>query len=137
MTIRSEWVDAWLPGCGQSNRKLYPVDGAITYPVQVQAMRFCHSTSAGATGLTRALVVKLGPERITVNCVCLGPIFPGLTTGALDANKNIYVRRHAPLRRSGRLEEITQMTLSLSLPASSHIAGATIPVAGGLMARNA
>ena len=33
----------------------------------------------GVIGLTRALAVDLGPEGITVNCICPGPIRTGLT----------------------------------------------------------
>lgn len=95
------------------------------------------AAKAGVTGLTRALAVELGPEGITVNCICPGPILTGMTQAIPDADKQTYARRRTALRRYGRPEEVAHMTLSLCLPAASFITGATIPVDGGLMARNA
>lgn len=95
------------------------------------------AAKAGVTGLTRALAVELGPEGITVNCICPGPILTGMTAGVPDADKQTFAKRRTALRRYGRPEEVAHMTLSLCLPAASYITGATIPVDGGLMARNA
>ncbi len=95
------------------------------------------AAKAGVTGLTRALAVELGPEGITVNCICPGPILTGMTANVPDDDKQTYARRRTALRRYGRPEEVAHMTLSLCLPAASYITGATIPVDGGLMARNA
>lgn len=95
------------------------------------------AAKAGVTGLTRALAVELGPQGITVNCICPGPITTGMTADVPDADKETYARRRTALRRYGRPEEVAHMTLSLCLPAASYITGATIPVDGGLMARNA
>jgi 3-oxoacyl-[acyl-carrier protein] reductase len=95
------------------------------------------AAKAGVTGLTRALAVELGKEGITVNCICPGPILTGMTDKVPDADKAVYAQRRTALRRYGRPEEVAHMTLSLCLPAASFITGATIPVDGGLMARNA
>lgn len=95
------------------------------------------AAKAGVTGLTRALAVELGPEGITVNCVCPGPILTGMTKAIPDADKQTYARRRTALRRYGAPEEVAHITVSLCMPAASFITGATIPVDGGLMARNA
>ena len=95
------------------------------------------AAKAGVTGLTRALAVELGKEGITVNCICPGPIDTGMTANVPDADKQTYAHRRTALRRYGRPEEVAHMTLSLCLPAASYITGVTIPVDGGLMARNA
>ena len=95
------------------------------------------AAKAGVTGLTRALSVELGKEGITVNCICPGPILTGMTAGIPEGDKETFAHRRTALRRYGRPEEVAQMTLSLCLPAASYITGATIPVDGGLMARNA
>jgi 3-oxoacyl-[acyl-carrier protein] reductase len=100
-----------------------------------------HSTysaaKAGVTGLTRSLAVELGPEGITVNCICPGPITTAMTDRISDEHKTIYAKRRTALRRYGAPEEVAHMTLSLCLPAASFLTGVTIPVDGGLMARNA
>ena len=100
-----------------------------------------HSTysaaKAGVTGLTRSLAVELGPEGITVNCICPGPISTAMTDRISDDHKTIYAKRRTALRRYGDPEEVAHMTLSLCLPAASFLTGAVIPVDGGLMARNA
>jgi 3-oxoacyl-[acyl-carrier protein] reductase len=95
------------------------------------------AAKAGVTGLTRALAVELGKEGITVNCICPGPINTGMTAGIAEADKATFAARRTALRRYGEPEEVAHITLSLCLPAASFITGATIPVDGGLMARNA
>jgi len=95
------------------------------------------AAKAAVTGLTRALAVELGPEGITVNCICPGPILTGMTEAIPDADRQTFAKRRTALRRYGRPEEVAHMTLSLCLPAASFITGTTIPVDGGLMARNA
>ncbi len=95
------------------------------------------AAKAGVTGLTRALAVELGKEGITVNAICPGPIATGMTEKVSDADKAVYAHRRTALRRYGQPEEVAHMTLSLCLPAASYITGVTIPVDGGLMARNA
>ena len=95
------------------------------------------AAKAGVTGLTRALAVELGREGITVNCICPGPIATAMTAAIPDADKATFARRRTALGRYGEPEEVAHITVSLCLPAASYITGATIPVDGGLMARNA
>jgi 3-oxoacyl-[acyl-carrier protein] reductase len=95
------------------------------------------AAKAGVTGLTRALAVELGREGITVNCICPGPILTGMTEAIPDADRQTFARRRTALGRYGRPDEVAHITLSLCLPAASYVTGATIPVDGGLMARNA
>ena len=95
------------------------------------------AAKTGVTGLTRGMAVDLGPEGITVNCICPGPIRTAMTENVPDEHKVIFAKRRTALRRYGDPEEVAHMTLSLVLPAASYITGAVIPVDGGLMARNA
>lgn len=95
------------------------------------------AAKTGVTGLTRGMAVELGPEGITVNCICPGPINTGMTARIQDEHKTIYAKRRTALKRYGEPEEVAHITLSLVLPAASYITGAVIPVDGGLMARNA
>ncbi|HLW71427.1 MAG TPA: SDR family NAD(P)-dependent oxidoreductase [Candidatus Binataceae bacterium] len=91
----------------------------------------------GVIGLTRALAVDLGPEKITVNCICPGPIRTGLTDPIPEEHKEIFAKRRTALKRYGYPEEVAHITFSLCLPAASYITGAIIPVDGGLTIRNA
>jgi 3-oxoacyl-[acyl-carrier protein] reductase len=91
----------------------------------------------GVIGLTRALAVDLGPEGITVNCICPGPIRTALTADIPDEHKTIFGKRRTALKRYGYPEEVAHITFSLCLPAASYITGAVIPVDGGLTIRNA
>lgn len=95
------------------------------------------AAKAGVTGLTRALAVELGREGITVNCICPGPIRTGMTAGVPEADKATFAKRRTAMGRYGEPEEVAHVTVSLCLPAASYITGVTIPVDGGLMARNA
>jgi 3-oxoacyl-[acyl-carrier protein] reductase len=86
----------------------------------------------GVVGLTRSLATELGPQGITVNCVCPGPINTGMTAPISDDAKQKFARRRVPLRRYGEPEEVAHMVLSLALPASSFVNGAVVAVDGGL-----
>ena len=91
----------------------------------------------GVIGLTRAMAVDLGPEGITCNAICPGPIRTAITEGISEEHKTIFAKRRTALKRYGAPEEVANMTLSLVLPAASFITGAAIPVDGGLTIRNA
>jgi len=91
----------------------------------------------GVIGLTRALAVDLGPENITVNCICPGPIRTALTDAIPEEHKTIFAKRRTALKRYGYPEEVAHITFSLCLPAASYLTGAVIPVDGGLTIRNA
>ncbi len=95
------------------------------------------AAKAGLTGLTRSLAVEFGREGITVNAICPGPINTGMTAVIPDEAKTIYAKRRTAMGRYGEPEEVAQIIVSLCLPAASYITGTTIPVDGGLMARNA
>ena len=95
------------------------------------------AAKTGVTGLTRGLAVDLGPEGITVNCICPGPIRTAMTDKVPEEHKAIFAKRRTALKRYGEPEEVAHITPSLVLPAASYITGAVIPVDGGLMARNA
>ncbi|MGH7934145.1 MAG: SDR family NAD(P)-dependent oxidoreductase [Candidatus Binataceae bacterium] len=91
----------------------------------------------GVIGLTRALAVDLGPQAITVNCICPGPIRTGLTDAIPEKHKETFAKRRTALKRYGYPEEVAHITFSLCLPAASYLTGAIIPVDGGLTIRNA
>ena len=91
----------------------------------------------GVIGLTRSLALELGPQGITVNCVCPGPINTNMTAAIDEKDKAIFARRRVGLKRYGEPAEVAHATLSLCLPASSYINGVALPVDGGLSIRRA
>jgi len=95
------------------------------------------AAKTGVIGLTRSLAVELGPEGITVNCICPGPINTGMTQAIKDEHKAIFAKRRTALLRYGEPEEVAHGTLNFCLPASRYITGAVLPVDGGLTIRNA
>lgn len=90
----------------------------------------------GVIGLTRALAVELGRRKVTVNCICPGPIRTGLTAAIPEADKDKFARRRVPLGRYGEPEEIAHGVLSLVLPGASYINGAVLVIDGGMTAQN-
>lgn len=95
------------------------------------------SVKHGVIGLTRALAVELGPEGITVNCVCPGPTLTGMTQAIPDTDKVVFAKRRTALKRYATAEEIAHGVLNFCLPASSYMTGVALPVDGGLTIRNA
>ena len=95
------------------------------------------AAKTGVIGLTRSLAVELGPEGITVNCICPGPIHTGMTSAIPDEAKTEFARRRVALKRYADPEEVAHATLSLVLPAAGFITGVALPVDGGLTIRNA
>jgi len=95
------------------------------------------AAKTGVIGLTRSLAVELGPEGITVNCICPGPIHTGMTQAIPDEHKATFAKRRTALLRYGDPEEVAHGTLSFCLPAARYITGAVLPVDGGLTIRNA
>lgn len=137
LTAQQRVIRAALPHLRRSNSPRI-VNIASTEALGATARHSAYSAAkAGVTGLTRSLAVELGRDRITVNCICPGPITTAMTARIPDEQKAVYARRRTALGRYGDPEEVAHMTLSLCLPAASFLTGAVIPVDGGLMARNA
>ena len=95
------------------------------------------SSKHGVIGLTRSLAVELGPDGVTVNCICPGPIRTAMTDRIPDEDKAVFARRRTALRRYGDPEEVAHATVSLLLPAASFVTGSVLAVDGGLSVRNA
>lgn len=137
LTGPQQMVRAALPHLRKSDAARI-VNIASTEALGATAGHSAYSAAkAGITGLTRSLAVELGRERITVNCICPGPIRTPMTAAIAEEHKTIFAKRRTALLRYGEPEEVAQITASLCLPAASYLTGAVIPVDGGLMARNA
>jgi 3-oxoacyl-[acyl-carrier protein] reductase len=88
----------------------------------------------GLVGFTRSLAVDLGRSGVTANCVCPGATLTGMTAGIPEADRDAFARRHIPLGRYARPEEIAYVIVALTRPEASFINGAVIPVDGGMTA---
>jgi 3-oxoacyl-[acyl-carrier protein] reductase len=90
----------------------------------------------GLLGFTRSLAVELGGRGVTANCICPGATLTGMTEGIPAADRDTFARRHIPVGRYGRPEEIAYMIVALTAPAASFVNGAVIVVDGGMTARS-
>jgi 3-oxoacyl-[acyl-carrier protein] reductase len=88
----------------------------------------------GVVGFTRSLAVDLGRRGVTANAVCPGATLTGMTEGIPEADRDRFARRHVPVGRYARPEEIAYVIVALCAPQASYVNGAVIPVDGGLTA---
>jgi 3-oxoacyl-[acyl-carrier protein] reductase len=89
----------------------------------------------GLLGFTRSLAVDLARQGVTANCVCPGATLTGLTEGIPATDREKFARRHVPVGRYGRPEEIAYMIVALTALEASFVNGAVIAVDGGMTAR--
>jgi NAD(P)-dependent dehydrogenase (short-subunit alcohol dehydrogenase family) len=92
---------------------------------------FAHyvATKGAVVGLTRALAVELGPDRICVNAIAPG--FTDTEASRTIANVDKYDVSRTPLGRLGTSEDLVGMAVYLSSDASDFVTGQTILVDGG------
>ena len=83
-------------------------------------------------GLSRAMAVEFGPWGINVNMVSPSTVI-GHHTDDLGVGAQELIARKVPLRRLCEPEEVADLVLFLVSRSSSYIAGANIPVTGGML----
>ncbi|REK71543.1 SDR family NAD(P)-dependent oxidoreductase [Paenibacillus paeoniae] len=88
------------------------------------------ASKAGILGLTHAMAVSLGPDRIRVNAICPGWI----DTGDYSALRTEDHVQH-PAGRVGKPEDITKACFYLSDPHNDFVTGIHLTVDGGMTRR--
>jgi NAD(P)-dependent dehydrogenase (short-subunit alcohol dehydrogenase family) len=88
------------------------------------------ASKAAIHHLTRHLAAELAPS-ILVNAIAPGP-FPSKMTAALLDEVGDQMKAASPVGRIGEPDDIAAMTVFLSSRASNYVAGAVIPLDGGL-----
>ncbi len=100
------------------------LSGQKGHPGQVN-----YSASKGAViAATKSLAMEVGKKRVTVNCVAPGFIATEMTE---HINEKEW-KRHIPLNRFGKVEEVANVVAFLASDQASYITGETIAVNGGM-----
>ena len=92
------------------------------------------AAKAGVDMLTQVLALEWGPQGIRINSIVPGPIADteGLKRLAPTGDTMAAMAERVPLKRLGRIEDISRMAMMLASDWGSYITGAVIPVDGGL-----
>ncbi|MBO4495221.1 MAG: SDR family oxidoreductase [Clostridiales bacterium] len=94
-----------------------------------------HAAKGGVVNMTRALAAEWGKYNITVNAICPGYFYTGLTRDTLNSD---FFQQNAktmiPEERYGEEGELDTAAIFLAAPASSYVTGVNLAVDGGYTA---
>ena len=92
------------------------------------------AAKAGVDMLTQVLALEWGAQGIRINSIVPGPIADteGLKRLAPGEDNLKAMAERVPLKRLGKIEDISRMAMLLASDWGSYITGAIIPVDGGL-----
>ena len=82
--------------------------------------------------MTIGLSNLLAPHGIRVNCVAPGPVWTPIHTIAKSPEELETLGQNTPLGRAGQPAELAGAYVLLAAREGSYIAGALIPVTGGM-----
>jgi NAD(P)-dependent dehydrogenase (short-subunit alcohol dehydrogenase family) len=129
-------VRACAPLLKQSSAGRIITIGSVMSTFGEAGMAAYAAAKHGVLGLTRAIAIELGPDRVTANCIQPGAILTGITEPAFAANPAFgqYWQEKAALKRLGTPEDIADVAAFLASDDARFVTGAAIVVDGGATA---
>jgi len=105
--------------------------------VSWQGIAAYDATKAGLLGLTRAMALDHGPEKIRVNAICPGyidtPLMEKWLASVPDREETMrQVLSYHPLGRIGKPRDVAEAALFLASDAASFVSGAFLVVDGAM-----
>jgi len=99
-----------------------------------RAAGYC-ATKAGVVNLTRQMAVDYGPDGVTVNALCPGPIYTSMSQGTFDdpERREVY-EEHVLLPYFGNPEDVGRLARFLASDLARYVTGTAIPIDGGWLA---
>jgi 3-oxoacyl-[acyl-carrier protein] reductase len=92
-----------------------------------------YAASKGAVNaFTRALAVELASRNVTVNAIAPGFIETDMSAAVLNKAGEQLIKKHIPMRRLGKPEDIAKVAVFLASPDAAYVTGQVITVDGGL-----
>lgn len=85
-------------------------------------------SKAAVAAMVQNLALDLAPRRITINNIQPGPIETDMTAGMADE-----IRKHVPLDRLGRPDEIAALAAWLVGEAAGYMTGSSLTIDGGFV----
>jgi 3-oxoacyl-[acyl-carrier protein] reductase len=92
-----------------------------------------YAASKGAVNaFTRALAKELASRNVTVNAIAPGFIETDMSAAVLNKAGDQLIKKHIPMRRLGKPEDIAKVAVFLASPDAAYVTGQVITVDGGL-----